>query len=361
MRDMLKNLPSVPGVYLMKDSGGGIIYVGKYKCLKQRVQSYFYNSKDHSKKVQRLVSNIRDLDYIVTDTEFEAFMLECKLIHELKPFYNKKMRNPLAYCYIVIRTNKGHRRIEITNNPSELKEGICFGPYTANRNTVEKAVRRLQECYKISCNQTSAGTPCLNYSLGLCIGICAGGEAVREYDEIMDRFIALLEGSNLGMREEMELRMRQASETYDFETAAKYRDYISAVDFLLNKEKVISFTQENRNIVVFEHLSEGTIKLFLIKRNQVLFSEMVNIAGSGTEPLYSKIKGEVKKWFTADRFSYSNTSVTCDEIDEAQIIYSYLQGSTCNYLLISEDWLNSKDDSDLDKALSAFLASLLLL
>lgn len=107
----------------MKDSLGRIIYVGKSKRLKKRVQSYFHNSNSHTSKTQKLVANIKDLDYILTDTEFEAFMLECKLIRELKPMYNRKMKNPLAYTYIAIQTNDNLRRIEVTNNPIAYRSG----------------------------------------------------------------------------------------------------------------------------------------------------------------------------------------------------------------------------------------------
>ncbi|WP_410768515.1 GIY-YIG nuclease family protein [Fontibacillus sp. BL9] len=357
MKDKLKSLPSSPGVYLMKDSGGGIIYVGKSKNLKQRVQSYFYNAKGHSNKTKRLVNNIKDLEIRLTDTEFEAFMTECKLIHELKPVYNKKMRNPLAYSYIVIRSIKGLRRILITNSP-RAEDKVCFGPYTANRNTVEKAVQGIEECYKISCNQTSAGTPCLNHSLDLCLGMCLGGEAIREYDKILDRFIALLEGTDHGLYEEMEQQMLQASEVFDFETAAKYRDYIGAVDFLLNKEKVIGFTEENRNIVVVENLDEVTVKLFLIKRNHVLYSEKLTVNHDEIDDLCAKVQGLVQSCFRQSGLSGSSgaTELTRDEIDEAQIIYSYLQRSSGRHLMIPEEWLEGGDPAEIVQALHDLLA-----
>ncbi|RCX23439.1 excinuclease ABC subunit C [Fontibacillus phaseoli] len=356
MKDKLKSLPSSPGVYLMKDSSGGILYVGKSKNLKQRVQSYFYNTKGHSNKTKRLVNNIKELEIRLTDTEFEAFMLECKLIHELKPVYNKKMRNPLAYSYIVIRSVKGLRRIFITNC-LQTGDKVCFGPYTANRNTIEKAVQGIQECYKISCNQTSAGTPCLNHSLGLCLGMCLGGEAIREYDTIMNSFIALLEGSDRGLYGAMEQRMLQASETFDFETAAKYRDYIGAVDFLLNKEKVIGFTEENRNIVVVENLDGDTVKLFLIKRNHILYSEKFSVKAIEIDGLCSTVRGLVQSRFRQDGLSGDSgpNELTRDEIDEAQIIYSYLQGSSSRYLIIPGERLEGGDPAEIGQALRELL------
>ena len=171
------------------------------KSLKKRVQSYFYNNKSHSPKVKRLVQHVKDLEHIVTDTEFEAFMLECRLIQDIKPMYNRKMKNPLGYSYIVLRQKRDWRWLEITDtlDKGDHQSSRCFGPYTASRHSLEHAVQKVKECCKIACNHTpaasSANTPCLNYSIGLCLGKCLGGESARQFDEIMDRFIALLQGT----------------------------------------------------------------------------------------------------------------------------------------------------------------------
>lgn len=359
MKKSLHNLPSSPGVYLMKDSLGGIIYIGKSKNLKKRVQSYFYQSKSHTPKVKKLVQHVSDLDYIVTDTEFEAFMLECKLIQKHKPMYNRKMKNPLAYTYIVIQCTDGLRRIEITNNPiSDNTDHVHFGPYPANKNAVEKAVQGIEECCRIACNLSSSAntnTPCLNYSLGLCLGMCLGGDAVDKFNEIMDRIIGLLGGTDRSLYDEMEQSMLMWAEQYDFEKAAKYRDYIAAVNFLLNKEKVIGFTEANRNIVILEYLSEGRIKLFLIKRNAVLFSGKYTVDGSMNEELSATVKALILRYFEVDSVPLSS-EVSRDEIDQAQIIYSYLQGSSCQYILIPEEWLIVEDHTDLDVAIRDLLS-----
>ena len=119
MKTKIQELPLSPGVYLMRDSRGTVIYVGKSKSLKKRVQSYFYNNKSHSPKVKRLVQHVKDLEHIVTDTEFEAFMLECRLIQDIKPMYNRKMKNPLGYSYIVLRQKRDWRWLEFTDTLDE--------------------------------------------------------------------------------------------------------------------------------------------------------------------------------------------------------------------------------------------------
>ncbi|BCG59787.1 GIY-YIG nuclease family protein [Paenibacillus sp. URB8-2] len=355
MKEKIQSLPSSPGVYLMKDSLGGIIYVGKSKNLKKRVQSYFYHSNSHPKKIKTLVSHIKDLEHRVTDTEFEAFMLECRLIQELKPMYNKKMKNPLAYTYIVIKMRNGLRRIEIASEHAGNDDAVYFGPYTASRHSVERALQSFQECCQIACSSTVFnGSACLNHSLGLCRGMCLGGEAVNEYNEIIDRFIAMLDGSDRSLYEEMRRSMQRAAERYDFEAAAKFRDCSEALDYILMKEEVIGFTGEDRNIVVFEELDEDRIKLFLIKRNRILYSEKINVRGLGIQSLINNIKKSIFIHFGADSHPPSG-GVTREEVDEAQIIYSYLQRSDGRYLLIPGEWIVSEDDPEIDGELHARL------
>lgn len=353
----MRNLPSSPGVYLMKDSLGSILYVGKSKNIKKRVQSYFTHSKSHAPKVKKLVNHLRALEYITTDTEFEALMLECNLIQNMKPMYNRRMKNPLAYTYLMITQMDGLRRIEITNNPSFSDGHLCFGPYTANKNAVERAVQGILECFKMSCSHSYAvksKTPCLNYSIGLCIGMCLGGDAVEKYNQMIDRMIALLDGSDRGLYEEMERMMLEASEDYDFEKAAKYRDDIEAVNFLLKKEKVLGFTEESRNIVVAEYVGYDTVKLFLIKRNIVLACHKYALDRIGITQLHAEIKAHILNHFQADR-NQINSKVNRNEVDQAQIIYSYLQSSASHHIFIPEEWLYSKDQSDLDQAIQTLV------
>ncbi|MFP7299757.1 UvrB/UvrC motif-containing protein [Neobacillus niacini] len=328
----------------MKDYHGTIIYVGKAKNLKRRVQSYFQHSKAHPQKIIKMVSNITDFDFILTDTEFEAFMLECKLIREIKPLFNKMMKSPQSYSYIVIDRNKKIRTIEITNNRMEQDGRLYFGPYPS-RARVQQAIMGIKEFYKILCTNSQKSSPCLNYSLGLCMGICCGGPAIAEYHSILDNIAALLSGENKGILEELKQRMDDASKNFDFEAAAKYRDKIEAITFLLKKEKVIEFTEKSRNVAVIESLNEQTFKLFLIKRNKILFSKKFD-DGTSIEQLASLMIS-----------CFQNTSIRFikeldrEEIDEAQIIYNYLKSSKCAYKTIPETWIRKRQDKDIEKAI----------
>ncbi|WP_379137439.1 UvrB/UvrC motif-containing protein [Paenibacillus sp. sgz500958] len=356
LTEKVKNLPLSPGVYLMKDSLGHIIYVGKAKQLKKRVQSYFYNSKGHSPKVKQLVAHIRDLEYRLTDTEFEAFMLECQLIHEIKPMYNRKMKNPLNYTYIAIRTNHAYSRIEVTSDMDVQEGTLLFGPYTS-RSTVERAVRGLEESMKILCSGSSGKhSLCWNHSLGLCIGVCAGGEALIQYTNIRSRIIALLDGSDSGVLDEMEQRMLQAAENFDFEAAAKMRDYIGAVRFLQQKEKVTRFAGENRRFAVLEGMDDNLLKLLLIQGCRLVGQQRIETENLGNDALRSILCSFIREVFGTLPLQTS-LEISRHEIDEAQIIYSYLKSSSCSHLEVPAEWTRPEPEDGLEEAVEQLLAA----
>lgn len=353
LKEKVKNLPSSPGVYLMKDSYAQTIYVGKAKNLKNRVRSYFQNSKAHSQKIIKLKASIKDLDYILTDTEFEAFMLECKLIKEMKPIFNRMMKSPQSYIYIRIRMDAGNQRIEICNS-TDKPDSLYFGPYRS-KNTVEKALQGIKEFYKISCSTPSnRKTPCLNYSLGLCLGMCLGETALDQYNDSINKIISLLQGMDTSLLDVMERRMIEASEQFEFEEAVKYRDTLDAILFLLNKEKVIEFTESNKNMAVIESLSDDTFKLFLIKKNHILFNEKYR--WYEVESVKETIKTNILTIFKSKVVNLSK-KISRNEIDEAQIIYSYLNGSHCRYIIISEQLLEAEDTTNLEDELNKLLHS----
>ncbi|MFD2444963.1 GIY-YIG nuclease family protein [Bacillus sp. CGMCC 1.16607] len=353
LQEKVQTLPSSPGVYLMKDSVGGVIYVGKAKNLKRRVQSYFRDSKGHSPKIKKLVKHLKDFDYILTDTEFEAFLLECHLIKEIKPIYNRKMKNPGSFVYIKIHQTKRSPKIEITNWFMEDDDHFYFGPYTS-RSTVEKAIQGIKECFQLLCsNPANSGSACLNYSLGLCNGICLGGSAVEEYNRIIEKVISLLNGTDMGLINEMQQKMHNASLHFDFESAAKYRDHIDAVAFLLKKEKVIEFTEQNKNIAIIESLTPSTIKLFLIKRTEILFTEKYVLNDFQLGDLRSIIKEKILMYFKMKDRTF--VEVDRNEIDEAQIIYSYLTSKHCNYFVIQDNCLENENNAKLGEEITQLL------
>lgn len=304
--------------------------------------------------VSQLVRNIKDLDIIHTDTEFEAFMLECKLIKEIKPMYNRKMKNPQAYTYIVIGADEKIRSIEITYDPVVQKGNHILGPYTS-RSTVERAVQGIKESSRILCSNPSfKNSLCLNHSLGLCIGMCAGGEAVVQYNEIIDSITTLLNGTNSSILTEMEQRMTEAAQNYDFETAANYRDYIGAVSFLIHKEKVIEFAEENQNIAVLEAMNEQNLKLILLKGNRILSHTKLQYDQPDITGLQAAIQSAIVNTFQSEPLQVPAV-ISRHEIDEAQIIYSYLKSSSCSYIVVQEEWFSTEKHSRLDYAVYELL------
>jgi excinuclease ABC subunit C len=336
LKEKTKNLPSCSGVYLMKDSLNTIIYVGKSKNLKSRVSSYFTNSKSHSPKVVKLVKNLKDFDYIITDTEFEAFMLECKLIKEIKPIYNKLMKNPISYSYIKVALNSKYPEIDLSDTYCIDDGNMYFGPYTSS-NKIERALHGLKEHYKILCsNKFKSSSACLNYSLGLCMGLCMEDFSKGKYLSVVDKIIALLKGANTGVIEELEYKMLDAVNKLDFETAAKYRDYIEAINYTLNRTNMINYMDLNRNVILIENLDKDSIKFFLIKDNKIIFNEKFNLIS--TNQLIEYLTKITSDHFT--NVSLSNSSYfDKDAIDEAHIIFSYIQSkaNNCRYSILNID------------------------
>lgn len=359
LEEKLRTLPLSPGVYLMKDSRGQIIYVGKSKLLRNRVSSYFHHTKSHSPKTLKLVQHIRDLEWIVTDTEFEAFMLECKLIKEYKPMYNRKMKTPQAYTYIAVELLEGLRSIAVADSPEKPDKHRYFGPYPS-RSTVERALNSIKEHHRILCsNPASSRGACLNHSIGLCMGMCMGGEALERYERIMEQIVAFLDGTDPGLLEEMRESMVRAAEALEFEKAAKLRDAVGAVAFLQQKEQVIQFTGGNRRLAILEELEDGMVKLFLIQRNRILHRHNYDAGRLTPAKLQAQVSSAIRKGFRRGAAGQAfPQAVTRDEIDEAQIIYSYLSGGSCRYILVEEAWLEAKNHPELTAALGSFLEGL---
>lgn len=354
IKEKIKRLPSSPGVYLMKDSLDTIIYVGKSKNLRSRVGSYFINSKSHSPKVIKLVKNLKNFDYILTDTEFEALLLECKLIKQIKPIYNRQMKNPKGYCYIKIKMNEKYPDFEIDREPNRCDGNLYFGPYT-NKNTVEKALYGIKEHSKILCtNSSRKASGCLRYYKNSCIGMCTANPSCEYYFTLVEKVIKLLRGTDFTILKEMEQKMNIAAANFDFEGAAKYRDYIRAVKHLVSTAKIISFMEANKNIVLVEFFNNKEIKFFLIRYSKLLFSERYKLSNFSIDEIKHKFKNNIISYF--GNALKNSVNIGKDEIDEVHIIYNYLKskGSTCKYIAIPEQWINDIDDLSLDRTVDKF-------
>lgn len=258
LQNTLKNLPDSPGVYIMKDGQGTVIYVGKAKVLKNRVRSYFH-ATNLSEKTRTLVSNIADLEYIVVDSEMEALLLENNLIKQYKPKYNILLKDDKGYPFIRIDLQENFPQITVARR-LKFDKAQYFGPYmgaTMAREIVDLVLDLfpLRTCTHDFGKSKTKIRPCLKYHIGKCVGPCAG-VSEEAYHHILLDAIDFLQGNHGGVLLELQARMERASQELDFEKAAEYRDKIARVESVLTRQKIV--LQSNQNIdVLAAALQEG--------------------------------------------------------------------------------------------------------
>lgn len=278
IKQKLKNLPLCPGVYLMRDEEGKVIYVGKSKLLKNRVSQYFMHSKNHSPKTVAMVANIRDFDYMVTDTEVEALVLECNLIKKYRPKYNILLKDDKQYPYIKITVQEEFPRIYMTRKV--VKDGArYFGPYMSSfmvKDTLEtiKKIFKVRSCNKNLPRDIGKSRPCLYYHIKQCSAPCAGMVSQEEYREVFDQIAAVLEGKYAYIIKNLSEKMYAASEALEFERAARYRDKIESLKILGDKQKMLSTKENNRDIIgIYQDERESCIQIFYMRDGKISGSE----------------------------------------------------------------------------------------
>lgn len=243
LRKKAMALPENPGVYIMKNSSGKIIYIGKAKSLKNRVSQYFGSQSRHSVKSLKLIESIRDFDYIMTDSEFEALVLECSLIKQHKPKYNILLKDDKGYHYIKITDGEYPK---ISAEKQKLDDGAEYiGPYTSAfsvNNSVDEALKifKLPQCSKSFPRDIGKGRPCLNSHMGQCSAVCSGRVSRKDYTEAVNSAVDFLKGGSVNAVKAMRREMNEASESLEFEKAAKLRDRIYAIERLGEKQKVVA-------------------------------------------------------------------------------------------------------------------------
>ena len=273
LQKKLKHLPAKPGVYLMKDEQEQIIYVGKARALSSRVRSYFHSKKHQSVKVQALVEKIIDFEYIVTDTEVEALILECNLIKEHRPKYNISLKDDKQYPYLKITVKDQFPRVIVTRNVVKDKSKY-FGPYT-QVGALRETLRLLQKLFPVrSCKQSEVDKrtrPCLNAHIKRCLAPCSGQISTQQYGEVIEEVIMFLEGKQDSLLKRMVKRMEKAAEQLEFEKAAELRDQIQAVEKVVAKQKIVSAGQEDQDIIAFARgYNEACVQVFFVRQGKLL-------------------------------------------------------------------------------------------
>ncbi len=275
IEEELTKLPDQPGVYIMHDEKDAIIYIGKALSLTKRVHQYFQASHDEGIRKKQMVSHIRRFEYIVTDSELEALVLECNLIKEHRPKYNTLLRDDKTYPYIKVTLGEAYPRVLFSR---ELKKDKAkyFGPFTSG-NAVRDTIDLVQKLYKLrTCNQKfpeafGKKRPCLNYHMNQCPGVCTGKVSQVEYAKNVEAAIAFLDGKYEPVVKELKEKMQQASDSLEFEKAAGYRDLLESVKACMEKQKITASDGEDKDIVaVATDGEDAVVQVFFIRNGKMI-------------------------------------------------------------------------------------------
>lgn len=267
LRKKAMSLPLLPGVYIMKNVDGKIIYIGKAKALKNRVSQYFGSQNRHPVKVRKMVENVDHFDYIVTGSEFEALVLECSLIKQHSPKYNILLKDDKGYSYIRISEGEYRKISAVFNKKDDGSEYI--GPYLSSysvRQSVDAAnkIFKLPQCNKVFPRDFGKSRPCLNYYISQCCGLCTGKIKKSDYDEAVDGAIAFLKGDSRDIIADLRVKMEKAAEELDFEQAAKLRDRINSIERIKEKQKVVYKSVEEQDVFATADI-DGSVCLAVLR------------------------------------------------------------------------------------------------
>lgn len=278
MTEELKKLPQEPGVYLMKNDLGQIIYVGKANVLKNRVRQYFQKSRGHSIKVKKMVENIRSFDYIVTSSELEALILESNLIKKHAPRYNIRLKDDKHYPYIKVNVHDAFPKVSVVR---EIKRDRSkyFGPYTDAAGMWElieiiKKTWHLRTCRRVLPRDIGKNRPCLNYHIGQCKAPCAGKVSQEDYKQELDEVLSFLSGKYNQVIKALEEDMKTASQELNFEKAAQLRDQINSIKHIEHKQSVLSSSMEDQDIIAYARSENDTlIQVYFVRIGKLVGRE----------------------------------------------------------------------------------------
>ena len=279
--EKLKLLPDSPGVYIMKDDHGRIIYVGKAIVLKNRVRQYFQNNRSHTPKVRAMVSHVADFEIIMTHSEVEALILECNLIKKHRPRYNISLKDDKSYPYVKVTVNEEYPRVFLTHRVQ--KDGArYFGPYT-NVTAVHESLKLLRRLFPLRTCRHLQERPCLEYHIRRCLAPCADKVTKGEYAAMIRAVLLFLEGRTEDVERELSQRMAKAAEAYHFEVAARLRDQLQAVRKVAEKQNIVTGSG-NQDAVGMARSEVGVcVQIFFIRAGKMIGREHFLLQGSEEE------------------------------------------------------------------------------
>ena len=324
----LKKLPDQPGVYIMHDKIDTIIYVGKAISLRNRVRQYFRASTKHTPKIKSMVSNIAYFEYIITDSELEALVLECNLIKEHRPKYNTMLKDDKTYPFIKVTVHEAYPRV-LFSRKMKHGTGRYFGPYTsasAVKDTIELLCKlyKIRTCSRVLPRDTGKDRPCLNYHIGQCSAPCQGYISEEEYKKSVDSVIDFLSGNYAKIINQLTEQMQQASDKMEFEEAAKYRDLIASVRQVAQKQKITADDSADRDVIACA--SDGTdavVQVFFIREGKLLGRDHFHMSVAQGDSRSEIISQFMKQYYGGTPY-IPKVVMLQEEIEDAQIISDWL-------------------------------------
>lgn len=328
IEEELKKLPGQPGVYIMHDAKDAIIYVGKAISLKNRVRQYFQSSRDKTAKIKQMVSKIARFEYIVTDSELEALVLECNLIKEHRPRYNTMLKDDKTYPYIKVTASEEYPRIVFSRQMKKDKNKY-FGPFTsagAVKDTIEliRKIYRIRACSRKLPQDMGKDRPCLYYHIHQCDAPCQGYISQADYQKSVKQAVGFLNGQYEPVMKYLEEKMRTASETMEFEKAIEYRDLLDSVRKVAQKQKITSQSMEDRDIIAMaKDERDAVVQVFFVRDGKLIGREHFHMNLTGSESKAEILNSFVKQFYAGTPFVPHEIWVQ-EELEDAEVIASFL-------------------------------------
>ena len=330
--EQLRQLPTSPGVYLMKDGQGNILYVGKAASLNHRVRSYFGTKQKLSPKLQRMVARVTDLDFFVTSSEQEALILELNLIKRHRPRYNVRLKDDKTFPYLKIDPSEDWPRVHITRR-LEQDGGHYFGPF-ANAKSLHQTLKIIKGIFPFrSCSKAITGTnrrPCLEYYIGHCLAPCIGAVSRKEYAEVIKEVILFLEGKQERVVRDLKSNMEKAAEALNFEKAALLRDQIQAVDRVIEGQRIATTVRGEQDVIAFaQDKDQAYVQVFFIRNNKLIGRESFVLQGTQYEEPHQIMTNFIKQFYDSSPY-----------IPPLLLLQNPVED-----IIVIQDWLQSKKGS----------------
>ena len=328
IQEELKKLPAKPGVYIMHDAKDAIIYVGKAISLKNRVRQYFQSSRNKGAKIEQMVTKIRRFEYIITDSELEALVLECNLIKEHRPKYNTMLKDDKSYPFIKVTVQEEYPRVLFARL---MKKDKCkyFGPYTS-AGAIKDTIELINKLYKLrTCNRNlprdiGNERPCLNYHIKQCNAPCQGYVSKEEYRSQVHEAIAFLDGNYDPVIKMLEQRMQDASEKMDFEAAIEQRELLNSVKQIAQKQKITMSDGEDKDIIAMaSDDTDAVVQVFFVRSGRLIGRDHFYLRVAPHDTKGMVLDSFIKQFYAGTPFIPKELMIQ-EEVEDCEVIEQWL-------------------------------------